>query len=324
MASVVISGDVSGTVSLVAPSVSGTTTLTLPTTSGTIVTTSGSQTIEFADGSASAPSITNSGDTNTGMFFPAADTIAFAEGGVEAMRLDSVGNVGIGTSSPGNLLHAYRNNAGEGAQIQIEQAGSGSPTLGFLETGVYGYLIGQYGSDNSFRIAASTTDLNTGTRLVINTLGNVGIGTSSPNAALSISTGQNAPITTNGPGSTGRMLGKFFANGGSAETFNLFTINSFASANTRVFATVKIVWANAIADQGGAATAWAGASQGGTRTQGAFVASQAWGTSVLGSLSWSGNTLRITTPALQFIGGFVDVEYTAFDGAGITFDTSNQ
>jgi len=38
MASVVISGDVSGTISLVAPSAAGTTTLTLPTTSGTLVT----------------------------------------------------------------------------------------------------------------------------------------------------------------------------------------------------------------------------------------------------------------------------------------------
>jgi hypothetical protein len=93
MASIVVAGDTSGTVTLTAPAVSGTTTLTLPTTSGTIVTTSGAQTIEFADGSASTPSITNSGDTNTGMFFPAADTIAFAEGGTEAMRLDSGGRV---------------------------------------------------------------------------------------------------------------------------------------------------------------------------------------------------------------------------------------
>jgi hypothetical protein len=93
MAQISIAGDTSGSVSLVAPAVSGTTTLTLPTTSGTIVTTSGAQTIEFADGSASTPSITNSGDTNTGMFFPAADTIAFAEGGTEAMRLDSGGRV---------------------------------------------------------------------------------------------------------------------------------------------------------------------------------------------------------------------------------------
>jgi hypothetical protein len=53
-------------------------------------------TVNFADGTAAAPSITNDGDTNTGIFFPAADTIAFAEGGVEAMRIDSSGLVGIG------------------------------------------------------------------------------------------------------------------------------------------------------------------------------------------------------------------------------------
>jgi hypothetical protein len=50
-------------------------------------------------GSASAPSITANGDTNTGIFFPAADTIAFAEGGVEAMRLDSSGNLLVGTTT---------------------------------------------------------------------------------------------------------------------------------------------------------------------------------------------------------------------------------
>jgi hypothetical protein len=53
-----------------------------------------------ANGSASAPAIYRSNDTNTGIFFPAADTIAFAEGGAEAMRIDSGGNVGIGTTTP--------------------------------------------------------------------------------------------------------------------------------------------------------------------------------------------------------------------------------
>jgi hypothetical protein len=56
--------------------------------------------ITVAAGAVGTPSITTSGDTNTGIFFPAADTIAFAEGGAEAMRIDSSGNVGIGTSSP--------------------------------------------------------------------------------------------------------------------------------------------------------------------------------------------------------------------------------
>ena len=55
-------------------------------------------------GTVSAPVYSTTGDTNTGIFFPAADTIAFAEGGAEAMRIDSSGNVGIGTTSPGAKL----------------------------------------------------------------------------------------------------------------------------------------------------------------------------------------------------------------------------
>lgn len=44
-------------------------------------------------GTVSLPALTTTGDTNTGIFFPAADTIAFAEGGVEAMRINSSGEV---------------------------------------------------------------------------------------------------------------------------------------------------------------------------------------------------------------------------------------
>jgi hypothetical protein len=53
-------------------------------------------------GTAAAPSVTTTGDTNTGVFFPAADTIAFTEGGVEAMRIHSSSGVSIGnTTDPG-------------------------------------------------------------------------------------------------------------------------------------------------------------------------------------------------------------------------------
>ena len=42
-------------------------------------------------GSAGTPDITTSGDTNTGVFFPAADTIAASTGGTERLRIDSNG-----------------------------------------------------------------------------------------------------------------------------------------------------------------------------------------------------------------------------------------
>ena len=40
-------------------------------------------------GSAGTPTISPTGDTNTGIFFPAADTIGFSEGGTEALRINS-------------------------------------------------------------------------------------------------------------------------------------------------------------------------------------------------------------------------------------------
>jgi hypothetical protein len=55
--------------------------------------------VAFPAGTAAAPSISNTGDTNTGVFFPAADTVAVATNGAERMRVDSSGNVGIGTTS---------------------------------------------------------------------------------------------------------------------------------------------------------------------------------------------------------------------------------
>lgn len=54
--------------------------------------------VRVDDGTAAAPSLTNTGDTTTGVFFPAADTVAVATGGSERVRVDSSGNVGIGVT----------------------------------------------------------------------------------------------------------------------------------------------------------------------------------------------------------------------------------
>ena len=57
----------------------------------------GTNGISDVDGTAAAPALTGT-DTNTGIFFPAADTIAFAEGGAEVARFDSAGNMGLGAT----------------------------------------------------------------------------------------------------------------------------------------------------------------------------------------------------------------------------------
>ena len=77
--------------------------------------------VTVAAGTAALPAITTTGDTNTGIFFPAADTIAFAEGGAEAMRINSSSQVGIGTTSPSYKLHVV--NAAGGDTIVLDNGG---------------------------------------------------------------------------------------------------------------------------------------------------------------------------------------------------------
>jgi hypothetical protein len=92
-----------------------------------------------ANGSVSNPSFSASGDTNTGIFFPAADTIAFAEGGAEAMRIDSSGNVGIGTTSPASKLDiSTGGSTGTTDMVTLSglDAGSAKQTYGVIRMGI--------------------------------------------------------------------------------------------------------------------------------------------------------------------------------------------
>ena len=108
MSKVAIEGNASGTgtLTIAAPNTNTNRTLNLPDASGTMVITGGAQTIEFAAGTAGAPSITTTGDTNTGIYFPAADTIGFAEGGAQCGEFDSSANFKF-NSGYGSVATAY-------------------------------------------------------------------------------------------------------------------------------------------------------------------------------------------------------------------------
>jgi hypothetical protein len=80
MASVVISGDTSGSITLQAPAVAGSTVLTLPATSGTVLT---------SVSTINANNITNSGGWSV---TPSGTTLFFNYNGTNVAKLDSSGN----------------------------------------------------------------------------------------------------------------------------------------------------------------------------------------------------------------------------------------
>jgi len=103
--------------------------------------------ITIQSGSTSAPSYASLTDTNTGIYFPAADTLGFVEGGTEVMRINSSGQVGIGTTS-------------QTAQLHI----SGASSAALLR-------VGSPASSSILFVSGS---------------GQIGVGTSSPTASLHI------------------------------------------------------------------------------------------------------------------------------------------
>ena len=110
------------------------------TLAGALVTTGVST---FAAGSAAAPSITTTGDTNTGVFFSAADTIDFTEGGAATGQFDSSGNFKF-NSGYGSVATAFGCRAwvnfngtgtvairGSGNVSSITDNGTGDQTVNF-------------------------------------------------------------------------------------------------------------------------------------------------------------------------------------------------
>jgi len=122
-----VSPTFTGTVTIPTLAVTGTSTMTGAVSVGTTLGVTGVTTVQA--GTAALPAITTTGDTNTGIFFPAADTIAFSEGGVEAMRIDSSGNLlfnsGYGSVATAFGVRAWVNFNGTGT---VAIRGSGNVT----------------------------------------------------------------------------------------------------------------------------------------------------------------------------------------------------
>jgi hypothetical protein len=166
---------------------------------------------KFADGTAAAPSITNIGDTNTGMFFPAANTIGFSNDGYERLRLGEDGTLYAnfpGTSISTELRSAYMGRA----WINFDGTGGGSQTIANQHlicqryVGVWGSLL----DDASTRSRIQTLESGYGNTLTFPA--NYTIGTE--NRTNYTSPGDNTHFRWNGsawvsvPASTGSWIGQ--------------------------------------------------------------------------------------------------------------------
>jgi hypothetical protein len=112
--------------------------------------------IAFGAGTVSSPSITFTGDTNTGIYSPAADTIAFTEGGVESMRIDSSSRLLLGMTS--NETQRTGTTSWTGTKLQVRTVGSGGQSISQYSSGFPAYLwLSRSNSDSSGTQTAVTS-----------------------------------------------------------------------------------------------------------------------------------------------------------------------
>lgn len=139
---------------------------------GAFTTLSASGVATFSAGTVSAPAITTTGDTNTGIFFPAADTIAFAEGGVEGLRLDSVGNILVAKASRGTVLTdndlSFDMNAS--SNFKCTPTALGTLTFTNITSGQSGFILLVNTGGHAIS-AAATTEVSATTLTTISTAG---------------------------------------------------------------------------------------------------------------------------------------------------------
>ena len=152
----------------------------------------------------------------------------FTAGNNERMRIDSSGNVGIGTTSPDGILHT----TGSGDQIVTHEAGgearlilkttgtTDSTTLRFSDAdAIAGSIVYTHGTNEMKFYTNGLTNVD----MIIDSSGNVGIGTTSPSSKLDV----NGTVTATAFSGDGSGLTGISSGAGSVEAWvNLGMIGS--------------------------------------------------------------------------------------------------
>jgi len=143
----------------------------------------------FADGSVSAPSITNTGDANTGIYFGAADTVNVTTGGTKRVDIDSSGlDVTGNVTATGTVEPAGDTASGDNAAIGY------TSTEGLILTGqgsTNDVTIKNDADADVIEIPTGTTNVTFAGNIAIANAGNIG----SENHADAIAIASNGVVT---------------------------------------------------------------------------------------------------------------------------------
>ena len=143
-----------------------------------------------ADGTNAKPGIAFAADINCGLKRNAADDVSIVTGGTQAITVNSSQNVGVGTTSPSDLLHLSADGSAgilierTGAPAKIQSSfGGGDAAFKYTVNTASSYMVGIDDSDgDKFKISFGSSDdaaFGTNDRVVLDSAGRILKGISS-------------------------------------------------------------------------------------------------------------------------------------------------
>jgi len=175
----------------------------------------------FADGSAGAPSITNTGDVNTGIFFPAADKIGLVTGGVERIRLNDIGGVTV-TSTAGG--HFVVNEGGIDSDFRVES--DGNANMLFVDGAGNKVGIGTASPDAGLQIQGADGSVEATLKITSAGVASAGLACDAGGLALGVETSKGfkfkTAATAADPTDTGTIIMEIASTGAVTKPLNVF------------------------------------------------------------------------------------------------------